>query len=282
MAALIPPPSGPFAFLNAFAPNVSYAFTGLKPGQVPLETLSKPCDNVVQHVLVQPESHVGFGEAHLPVQMVYFRDFHRSLLAKAGHATCLGLVNLANFGVLSSLSRALELPVDAGAVAALGLGALYVRTERVSGLMAAGALSALYAGARFLADSGAGVADFALMAAGFSALQAFSHVLEDVPYPYSTDNRFQPVKEWWGKSTFGQKIKYPTAAFSGAFLEWWASPRLFPYLFLEGLLRGGYRPDLNAAVGAMSAVFTHDSRFNFVMEKEGVPSGETRYRIQTR
>ena len=272
-----------FPFLNSYFSFPTYSFAHPERDQIPQEQLNTTASRIKQFVLVQPEAHVGYGEAHVPVQMAYLRQFHQTSIARFGHGGCMGVINLANFGMLSSLSHSAGLPVDTGALLALSLGGLAIRTEKVSGALATVAFFGLYAGARCLSAVHFSTTDFALLAAGFSVLQAFSHALENVPYPYSTNNKFQSIHEWWNTTTLTQKLRYSTAAFWGTALEWWASPRLYPYLFLESLLQNGYRPDLNATIESIRTVFSSDSRFNFEVKQDcSNPNNTSHYRIETR
>jgi hypothetical protein len=274
--------SGAIRVLNKWAPQTTYSFLPPFAGQRPQERMQTLEQKITQHILVQPKAHVGFGEANLPVQMAYLRAFHRTPLARVGHATCMGVVNLASFGILSTLSHDNGLPIDASLVLAGGLSFVAGRTERVSGAFAMAGFAVLFVGAHGLANAGVTTLEFSAMALGFSFLQALSHAFEDVPYPFSTNHAFESFGDWWKNSTPTQKIKYPFAALSGTFLEWWASPRLFPFLFLEGLLRQGYRPDLNETIDRIATHFSVDSRFNFIATKTRDEDGVKHYRINSR
>jgi hypothetical protein len=207
--------------------------------------------------------------------------FHRTRLARAGHAICMPLIVTAALAALcpvrlgsSSALPGLALPVNASLPAAIGLAAwwaVWAVKERdavwgMCGVALAAALYALANVAYVVRPEAGGVAaplgsPVAWMLLG-SLMQAGSHILEPLPPRVSRSPYWIPVREY----VFG-----PPHARNGARLvsrrcgqlaaqtvfgtvdELVASPRLLPVLLLEWLWRAGHRPQQSVTYRALAA-----------------------------
>jgi hypothetical protein len=207
--------------------------------------------------------------------------FHRTRLARAGHAICMPLIVTAALAALcpvrlgsSSALPGLALPVNASLPAAIGLAAwwaVWAVKERdavwgMCGVALAAALYALANAAYVVRPEAGGVAaplgsPVAWMLLG-SLMQAGSHILEPLPPRVSRSPYWIPVREY----VFG-----PPHARNGARLvsrrcgqlaaqtvfgtvdELVASPRLLPVLLLEWLWRAGHRPQQSVTYRALAA-----------------------------
>jgi hypothetical protein len=207
--------------------------------------------------------------------------FHRTRLARAGHAICMPLIVTAALAALcpvrlgsSSALPGLAFPVNASLPAAIGLAAwwaVWAVKERdavwgMCGVALAAALYALANVAYVVRPEAGGVAaplgsPVAWMLLG-SLMQAGSHILEPLPPRVSRSPYWIPVREY----VFG-----PPHARNGARLvsrrcgqlaaqtvfgtvdELVASPRLLPVLLLEWLWRAGHRPQQSVTYRALAA-----------------------------
>jgi hypothetical protein len=186
--------------------------------------------------------------------------FHRTRLAKVGHAVCMPLVVASMLAACCALSLG-TLPVNASLPVALGLATWWVWwavKERDIVWAVAGVLlvAMLYAAANAAythrPDTIAGFALFAQPLTWVvlaSLLQAASHVLEPLPPRVSRSHQWLPIRDYLlgapgrhnSAGVVVRRIGHLAAqALFGTFDELVASPRLLPVLLLDALWRLGH------------------------------------------
>lgn len=188
--------------------------------------------------------------------------FHRTWLARIGHAVCMPLIVAAMLAALCPVHLG---PVNASLPAALVLAiwwAAWAVKERdavwaVCGVGLAMALCAL-ANAGVSALPGGPV----VWIVALSLLQAGSHIMEPLPPRVSRSPHWLPVREYvWGppqaRHPAGQVLRrlghLAAQTVFGTIDELVASPRLLPVLLLDWLWRLGHRPQQSAAFRALAA-----------------------------
>ena len=189
--------------------------------------------------------------------------FHRTWLARAGHAACMP--------VIVTTLLALLYPVHATLPGALALAAWWAywavkERDPVWGGCAVGLAAALYPLAQALGRLGAAVPSPLaqpwawLLLAG--AMQAGSHILEPLPPRVTRSVHWVPPAEYLlgpaghrnRPGTAARRAGQLTAqAVFGTVDEIVASPRLLPVLLLELLWLSGHDPARRAALRALSA-----------------------------
>jgi hypothetical protein len=207
--------------------------------------------------------------------------FHRTRLARAGHAICMPLIVAAILASLCPLRvgswpalPGLTLPVNASLPAAIGLAAWWAvwavkEHDAVWGACGVALAAALYA----LADVAYQVRPDA---GGFAAplgspltwvvlgslLQAGSHILEPLPPRVSRSLVWVPVREYvfgpplsrYGRMQVLRRCGHlALQTLFGTVDELVASPRLLPVLLLQWLWLTGHRPRQSAAYRALAA-----------------------------
>jgi hypothetical protein len=197
--------------------------------------------------------------------------FHRTRLARVGHAICMPLIVAAALAALCPLRLGSwsALPLNASLPAAIGLAAwwaVWAVKERdvVWGMSAVALAAALYALANVAyvvrAEVGGG-SPVVWMLLG-SLLQAGSHVLEPLPPRVSRSPYWIPVREYVfgppharnGAPVVARRCGQLAAqTVFGTFDELVASPRLLPVLLLEWLWRAGHRPQQSVTYRALAA-----------------------------
>ena len=207
--------------------------------------------------------------------------FHRTRLARTGHAICMPLIVAACLAALCPLRLGsgpalpgLAVAVNASLPAAIGLAAwwaVWAVKERdavwgVCGVVLAGGLYALANVAYQWRPETGGLAaplgsplTWALLG---SLLQAGSHILEPLPPRVSRSPYWVPVGEYvfgprgsrYGPLRVLRRCGHLAAqAVFGSVDELVASPRLLPVLLLQWLWLTGHRPQQNAAYRAVAA-----------------------------
>ena len=206
--------------------------------------------------------------------------FHRTRLARVGHAICMPLIVAATLAALCPLRLGswpalpgLALPVNASLPAAIGLAAWWVawavkERDAVWGTCGVALVAALYALANvayLVRPQASGVAALlgspvTWMLVG-SLLQAGSHILEPLPPRVTRSQYWVPVREYvFGphRSRHGARQvvrrcgQLAAQTGFGTIDELVASPRLLPVLLLEWLWRFGHRPEQRAAYRALA------------------------------
>ena len=203
--------------------------------------------------------------------------FHRTRLARVGHAICMPLIVAAALAALCpvrlgswSALPGLALPVNASLPAAIGLAAWWAvwavkERDAVWGMCAVAFAAALYALANvaYLGRPEAGVlgSPVAWMLLG-SLVQAGSHILEPLPPRVSRSPYWIPVREYvlgppharYGAAVVARRCGQLAAqTVFGTVDELIASPRLLPVLLLEWLWRAGHRPQQRVTYRALAA-----------------------------
>jgi hypothetical protein len=185
--------------------------------------------------------------------------FHRTRLARIGHAVCMPLIVAALLAVLCPLRLG---PVNASLPAAAALALWWLCWARIERDAVWGASSALLVGVLWLlANIGIVVHPWLWLVLG-SLLQAGSHVLEPLPPRVTRSVYWVPVGEYlWGPA--GRRNRAGTVLrragqlaaqiVFGAADELVASPRLLPVLLMELLWMLGYDTDRGAVWRAQAA-----------------------------
>jgi hypothetical protein len=200
---------------------------------------------------------------NLPYQSYLNHVFHRTRLAKAGHAVCMPVIVTALLALLYPVHGTLP-----GAVALAAWWAYWAARERdvVWGGCAAGLAAALCALALALGRLGAAepsplAQPWAWLLLG-GALQAGSHILEPLPPRVSRSVHWMPPAEYLlGRAGHRNPLatvarracQLAAQAVFGTVDEIVASPRLLPVLLLELLWLLGHDPERRAAWRAVSA-----------------------------
>lgn len=188
--------------------------------------------------------------------------FHRTRLAKVGHAVCMPLIVASMLAACCALPLG-TLPVNASLPVALGLATWWLwwaAKERDIVWAVAGVLlvAMLYAAANAAyTHRPPTIAGLALLAQPLawvvlaSLLQAASHALEPLPPRVTRSNRWLPVRDYLlgepaqrnSATTVVRRTGHLTAqALFGTFDELVAAPRLLPILLLDALWRLGHDP----------------------------------------
>lgn len=118
---------------------------------------------------------------------------------------------------------------------------------------------------------------------GFGFLQAFSHALEEVPFPWSHEKGFQNYRNWLKQSSVKDILGYHMMIIPGTLQESLAGPRLSALIwFLLPLMKHfGYRPDLMKPTKQIEDTLYHRRGFEFpVVAKTKNPDGSTHYVIE--
>ncbi len=200
---------------------------------------------------------------NLPYQSYLNHVFHRTRLARAGHAVCMPVIVTALLALLYPVHGTLP-----GAVALAAWWAYWAARERdvVWGACAVGLAAALCPLALALGRLGAAGPSFPaqpwawLLLGG--ALQAGSHILEPLPPRVSRSVHWVPPAQYLlgpaghrnPPGTVARRACQLTAqAAFGTVDEIVASPRLLPVLLLELLWLLGHDPERRAAWRALSA-----------------------------
>jgi hypothetical protein len=207
--------------------------------------------------------------------------FHRTRLARAGHAICMPLIVAATLAALCPLRLGtwpalpgLSLPVNASLLAAIGLAAWWAswavkERDAVWGACGVALTAVLYALANMAYQARPDAAGFAALLGSpvawmllGSLLQAGSHVLEPLPPRVSRSPYWVPVREYvlgppqsqYGPGRVMRRCGHLAAqTVFGTVDELVASPRLMPVLLLEWLWLAGHRPRQSAEYRAMAA-----------------------------
>jgi hypothetical protein len=207
--------------------------------------------------------------------------FHRTWLARAGHAICMPLIVAAALAALCPLRPGawpalpgLALPVNASLPAAVALAAWWaiwavVERDAVWGVCGVLLAAALYAAAdiAYQVRPPAGGLMMALdspitWVLLASLLQAGSHILEPLPPRVSRSPSWMPVREYvFGAPRSPYRARQvlrrcghlAAQTVFGAVDELVASPRLLPVLVLQGLWLIGHRPGQRAAYHELAA-----------------------------
>jgi hypothetical protein len=189
--------------------------------------------------------------------------FHRTRLARLGHAICMPLIVAAMLAALVPLGLALP----AAILLAVWWVAWAVKERDVlwgaCGVALAAALYALATVAYQARPQAAGLlaSPVTWILLG-SLLQAASHVLEPLPPRVSRSPHWLPVREYvWGpprsRPPVGRVLRrlghLAAQTVFGTIDELVASPRLLPVLLLDWLWRAGHRPHQSAAFRALAA-----------------------------
>jgi hypothetical protein len=207
--------------------------------------------------------------------------FHRTRLARVGHAICMPVIVAAMLAALCPLRLGataalpgLSLPINASLPAAVGLAAWWAgwavkERDALWGACCVALAGVLYA----LANTAyqlrpPAILGLALASAPVvwmllgSLLQAGSHVLEPLPPRVTRSPHWVPVGEYLlgtpgHRHPAGHVLRragqLAAQAVFGTFDELVASPRLLPVLLLELLWLTGHAPDRRAAWKAMAA-----------------------------
>ena len=196
--------------------------------------------------------------------------FHRTRLARVGHAICMPLIVAAMLAALCPLRLGswpalpgLALPVNASLPAAIGLAAWWAawavkERDAVWGTCGVALAAALYALANVAYQVRPQAGGFAALLGSpvtwmllGSLLQAGSHILEPLPPRVSRSQYWMPVREYvfgpprsrHGARQVVRRCGHLAAqTVFGTVDELVASPRLLPVLLLEWLWRSGHRP----------------------------------------
>jgi len=200
--------------------------------------------------------------------------FHRTRLARVGHAICMPVIVAAMLAALCPLRLGsgpalpgLALPVNASLLGAVGLAtwwAAWAVKERdavwaTCGVALAAALYGL-ANVAYHAHPAAG--GFAALIVLGSLLQAGSHILEPLPPRVSRSLHWVPVHEYvfgppraphGARQVFRRCGHLAAQTVYGTVDELVASPRLLPVLLLDWLWRAGHRPQQSASYRGLAA-----------------------------
>jgi hypothetical protein len=200
--------------------------------------------------------------------------FHRTRLARLGHAICMPVIVASTLAVLCSLPLGsgpalpgLAPAVNASLPAAIGLAAWWAawavkERDAVWGVCGVALAVALYAVANVAYQARPDVAGFAALMLLASLLQAGSHILEPLPPRVSRSPYWIPVREYVlgpreSRHRAGRVLRrcghLAAQAVFGTVDELVASPRLLPVLLLEWLWRAGHRPQQSVAYRALAA-----------------------------
>jgi hypothetical protein len=200
--------------------------------------------------------------------------FHRTRLARVGHAICMPVIVAAMLAVLCPLRLGsgpalpgLTLPVNASLVGAVGLAtwwAAWAVKERDAVWATCGVASAaaLYGLANVAYHARPGAGGFAALIVLASLLQAGSHILEPLPPRVSRSLHWVPVREYvlgpprapHGARQVLRRCGHLAAqTVYGTVDELVASPRLLPVLLLDWLWRAGHRPQQSASYRGLAA-----------------------------
>jgi hypothetical protein len=198
--------------------------------------------------------------------------FHRTRLARVGHAVCMPFIVAAALTALCPvrLGSWSAVPVNASLPAAIGLAAWWAvwavkERDAVWGVSAVALAAVLYALANVAyvvrPEVGPLGSPVAWMLLG-SLLQAGSHILEPLPPRVSRSSYWIPVREYvfgppharHGAGVVSRRIGQLAAqTVFGMIDELVASPRLLPVLLLEWLWRAGHRPQQSVTYRALAA-----------------------------
>jgi hypothetical protein len=202
-----------------------------------------PLGSAVGTALVTPIAH--FANTSWDFQAYLYGVFHRSTMAKVGHAVCMPALVAALIGTAFTVG-----PV-VGAVTTTMLCTWYVAVASFHGMPLLGAVSA--AATLCLAWVGATWAEavpsgflgpiFSILWLGFA--QTMSHIGEpDVPPRVSGTDRWVPLGEFIRQRPIVHSLKAILMVPAGMVNEIWGSWRLLPIVFLQMLTAIGYRRDI--------------------------------------
>lgn len=188
--------------------------------------------------------------------------FHRTVLARVGHAVCMPVIVAAMLAVLCPVRLGtapalpgLDLAVNASLPAAAVLAAWWAawavkERDPLWGAACVALAVALYAVANLAYDIG--VAPITVVFLG-SLVQAGSHLLEPLPPRVTRSPRWVPVAEYLAGSPYRRTGQLAAQTVFGTLDELVASPRLLPVLLLEALWFAGYDAERRARWKAMAA-----------------------------
>jgi len=197
-------------------------------------------------LLVTPIAHVANGS--FGFQSYLYDVFHRSTVARIGHALCMPLIVAAAFGLVFSFAT----PV--AVACALALAGWHARSAARAGLPGLGA--AMVAVVAALAAGGAVWASIdtpwwahpGLHVLVLGLAQTLTHAGEaHVPPRVSGDTRWVPTRAFFAAHPVRHGLRSAVMVVAGMANEIWASWRLLHLVVLDGLFALGYRRDIRAA-----------------------------------
>lgn len=230
----------------------------LRPLLFPSQGLRGPARGL-RTAMTTPLAHVT--TFSFEFQIYLYSVFHRTWMARAGHAITMPLIVAATLGVFFTLSVAIGwLATGALAVYYVVLGARHAMTA-VGLLSGAAAVGLGIAASTWVGSEwGVGWTSPWLVMLGLSLAQALTHSLEDVPPRVNGSRDWMPVREFFTGRP-GERPPLPVLikrlvvsgamALAGALNEWWGSWRLLPILLLHPLWAAGYQPEARARHGRL-------------------------------
>jgi hypothetical protein len=188
---------------------------------------------LAEYLTIVPEAHVRWLD--VPLQWRLYEVFHHAAACRWGHLAATPVIVAGQIALAAAVSLG---PLDLGWVLAAMLTVAWLLVDVSVALGLGGALVAIHVAADALAPSPA--ASLAVIAAG-AVIQAASHVVEPIPPPWTGGVAFRPLGEVLRDRRAHLLRGWPVLALSGAVLEAWAAPRIWPYQVLTVLAPLGYR-----------------------------------------
>lgn len=229
---------------------------------------------LLYNLLIVPGAHTRVFDADF--QLEVYEVFHTHPLTRWGHLICTPIVNIA---LLAAASR-LPMPslhfagwlID-GAVVAAGI--TMVGYFAVHGAWAAFMIPVLFAAIAFerwlAALYGPWTLQGSLEIAALAAfVQTFSHSFEPIPPPWSGTYGWISLRKFILRTPL-VKLACATFAFIAVYpwLEFWASPRIWPVQMTHLMMRAGLRPSLAGPMRARVRAIFADARNGWTLPPLG-------------
>lgn len=207
---------------------------------------------LVEYLTVVPEAHVRWLDTGL--QWRLYDVFHGAALCRWGHLLATPVIVAGQIAMAASVRVG---PVDLGWVLVVALVLLWLKVDKPVALGLGLVLVAIHLALDALHPApGVAIAATAIAA----SIQAGSHVAEPIPPPWSGASRFRPIDEVLRDERAPLRLGWPLIALSGALLEAWAAPRIWPYQLLNLLSPLGYRSAEREAIWAARGPVLEDCR----------------------
>jgi hypothetical protein len=212
---------------------------------------------VLWRLLVVPRAHVEVSDFELQVSL--YDVFHEGWISRVGHMTCTPIVLMSTMMIAD---RVVHCGSFGAGIVTVGLACYAIGLDVVVGLLAAPALGALL-GVVAAVEAAAlepSTPALILTLTLASMAQAFSHLAEDVPPPWSHSRRFVPLGQVLRAQPWRATVGMAPLTLMAFVLEWWASYRIFGLQLHFVAMQLGLRPRLWARLQARRPLIKADHR----------------------